>query len=352
VKERLLKYAYAQYVKYAKYANLIGYSVFYLFCLVLFAALSFPYGRLKEHVALSFNEQQRAIGGSQELQIDQMSGYFLSGVRMKGVRLLIASTEPGHPPQKIEVDEATVRYGLFSSLFGGSDMSFDVLAFGGEASGSFETHGKDQSLEVTLEAVDIGRFEPLVGILGVPLQGKLGGTVRLTMPEGKASKGNGSVSLEAKDVTVGDGKAKMKGALALPAISVGTIALGAEAKDGTLKITKLVAGGKDVDLQGEGRITMRELATDSLCDAQVRFKINDAYRGKSDVTKSLFGVPGSNAPALFELADARIKQSKRADGFYAWTIRGPLGRPDLSPAMGGGGVGGGFPIAPIPTAIP
>jgi hypothetical protein len=81
---------------------------------------------------------------------------------------------------------------------------------------------------------------------------------------------------------------------------------------------------------------MRDQATDSLCDSQVRFKINDAYRNKSDITKSLFGAPGSSAPALFEMADPRIKQSKRADGFYAWTMRGPLGRLEFIPAGGGG----------------
>lgn len=328
MKERLLKYA--------RYANFVGYPLAYVVCLVIFASVTFPYGKLKEHVALAFNAQQRTTGGQQELQIDEMSGYWLSGVRLKGVRLYTASAEPGQLPQKIELDEATVRYGILSSIFGGSDMSFDVVAFGGEASGSYESHGKDQSIELTLEAIDVGRVQPLVAVLGVPLQGKLAGSVKLTMPDGKATKGNGSVSLEVSDATVGDGKAKIKGALALPPINVGTITVAAEAKDGTLKITKLVAGGKDLDLQGDGRISMRELATDSLCDAQVRFKINDAYRGKNDVTKSLFGTPGQNGPILFDLADPRIKQSKRADGFYVWSIRGPLGRPDLVPAGGGG----------------
>jgi type II secretion system protein N len=337
VKERLLKYA--------RYADLVGYPLFYVVSLVVFASLTFPYAKLKEHMVASFNGQQRTSGGPQELQIDEMSGYWLSGVRMKGVRLMTASTEPGQPPQKIEVEEATVRYSILSGLFGSSDMTFDVQAFGGEATGTYETHGKDQSIEVALEAIDLGRVEPLVGILGVPLRGKLAGTVKLTMLEGKASKGGGSVSLEASEVSVGDGKAKIKGAFALPPIIVGTIAFAAEAKDGTLKITKLVAGGKDLDLQGDGRVAMRELATDSLCDAQVRFKVNEGYRGKNDITRSLFGTPGSNAPALFELADPRIKQSKRPDGFYAWIIRGPLGRPELIPA------GGAVPGLP-PPAIP
>jgi len=186
-------------------------------------------------------------------------------------------------------------------------------------------------------------------MIGLPLQGKLTGTVKLTMPEGKPSKGSGDVSLEASDVTVGDGKAKLKGALALPKIDVGTLSLSAEAKEGSLKISKLAAGGKDLELQGDGRITMREAFGDALCDAQIRFKINDAYRTKNDVTKSLFGAPGSNAPALFELADPKIKQAKRADGFYGWTLRGPLSRLDFIPA-GGSVVGGpaGVPASPVP----
>lgn len=336
MKERLLKYA--------QRAKWVAYPLFYFTCLMVFAALTFPYAKLKERVTASFNAQQRAEGGDQELQIDEMSGYWLSGARVKGVRLLTASSDPSQPPQKIEIDEATFRYGILSSLFGGNTVSFDALAFGGELSGSYETRGKDKSLDLSLDAIDISRIEPLVRVLGVPLQGKLRGSINLKMPEGRSSKSSGSVSLVADAVAVGDGKAKIKGALALPTIHVGTITLSGEAKDGVLKITKLIAGGKDLDLQGEGRITMRDVTTESLCDAQIRFRINDAYRAQSDVTKSLFGAPGSNAPALFELADPRIKQSKRADGFYGWTMHGPLARLDLTPAVGGGG--GSLPGSP------
>jgi type II secretion system protein N len=218
-------------------------------------------------------------------------------------------------------------------------MNFDLDAFGGTVSGSYDVQGKDKSVDVTLESIELGKVAPLVQVLGVPLEGKLGGTVRLVMPEGKASKATGAVSLEAKDVAVGDGKAKIKGTLALPRVDVGVIALAADAKDGVLKITKFVAGGRDVEVQGDGRITMRELATDSLCDAQLRFKINDAYKGKSDITKSLFGTPGSTGPALFELADPKVRSSKRPDGYYGWSVRGPLGSLDFFPA---GNASGGF----------
>ena len=87
MKERLLKYA--------KYAAPVGFPVFYVFCLAVFATLTFPYGKLREHVVTSFNANERASGSLQELQIDDMSGYWLSGIRMAGISLLTGSPEPG-----------------------------------------------------------------------------------------------------------------------------------------------------------------------------------------------------------------------------------------------------------------
>src|SRR5208283_3890709 len=102
MKERLLRYA--------KYAPLVGYPLFYLLCLAVFAALTFPYDKLRQRVVATFNADQRATNGQQELQIDEMSGYWLTGVRVRGVRILTASAmEPNKPPAKLEIDEATVR---------------------------------------------------------------------------------------------------------------------------------------------------------------------------------------------------------------------------------------------------
>ena len=116
------------------------------------------------------------------------------------------------------------------------------------------------------------------------------------MPDLKASKATGSVSLETANVAVGDGKAKLKGLLALPRLLVGGFTIAGDAKDGVLKISKITAGGKDVELQGEGRVQLREQLADSLADLNFRVKINDGYRGKNDTTKSLFGTPGRTPP--------------------------------------------------------
>jgi type II secretion system protein N len=328
----------------------VGYPVVYLFCLVLFASWTFPYGRLKDRIVGSFNAQQRAAGSHNELEIDDMSSSFITGVKMKGVRLLGAPSEAGKPPSETKVDEVSARIALFPLLWGNHDLGFHLRGFGGKIDGTFDDHGeKEKDLSITLASIDVGQLTPLVDLIGLPLDGALSGSINIVMPEGKASKANGSVALETDGLSVGDGKAKLKGALALPRVGIGTLTLAGEAKDGVLKITKLGAAGKDVELSGDGRVQLREVAMESHCDLNIKFKINDGYRTKSDITKSLFGAPGSNAPALFELADPRVKQSKRSDGFYAWHARGALAHLDFAPAPQGPSA---LPFAPGASGAP
>jgi type II secretion system protein N len=319
----------------------IGFPIFYVLSLGVFASLTFPYDKLKERIVVTFNAQQRALGAQQELQIDELTSHFITGVKAKGVRLTSLNAEPGKPPVELKIDEARAKIALLPLLIGHHDVSFHLDAFGGEIDGEYDELGVDRAVEVELKGVDMGKVEPLTAMLGLPMEGKLSGTIKVSMPEGKASKGSGAAAFEATDVALGDGKAKLKGALALPRIVVGSLSFTGEAKEGVLKVTKLTAGGKDVELQGDGKVQMREMALESSCDVNVKFKVNDGYRTKSDVTKSLFGAPGSNAPALFDLADPKVKQAKRPDGFYAFHIRGLLGRPDFEPQGGGGGAGAG-----------
>jgi type II secretion system protein N len=319
----------------------VGYPIVYVVGLVLFSSWTFPYGKLRDHIVGSFNVQQRAAGSRDELEIDEMGSSWITGVKMTGIHLSSPASDPTKLPSDTKIEEATARISLLPLLIGNHDVSFSLRAFGGTIDGSFDDRGeKERDFSAKLDGVDMGQVTPLVELIGLPLDGTLSGSIKIEMPEGKASKANGSVSLETEGLAIGDGKAKLKGALALPRLNVGTLSFGGEAKDGVLRVTKFGATGRDVEVQGDGRVQLREIATESNCELNVRFKINDAYRTKSDVTKSLFGAPGSTAPALFELADARFKQSKRPDGFYAWRTRGMLAHLDFLPATGGGGQSG------------
>jgi type II secretion system protein N len=336
----------------------IGYPLFYVFCFVVFASWTFPFEKVRDRIVTSFNESQRSSNSSRELAIADITSSWITGVKMTGVRLIDhgsgkeGSKAEGDKPasektSELKIDTLVARVQLLPLLVGNHNVSFHAEAFGGKVSGTWKEQGKDQSLDVSLDGLDLGQVTPLTQFLEVPLEGSLGGTITFDLPEGKVSKSNGSIAIEATDMAVGDGKAKLMGQLAVPRLNVGTFNMDAEIKEGTMKISKLGASGKDVDFLADGRIPLRDQMMDSSVDVNLRFRVSDTYRGKNDATKGLFGAPGTTIPGALDL-NPKVKQSKRADGFYTWHARGQLGKPDFSPGgtggpasgPGGGGAGG------------
>lgn len=313
-----------------RFAPWVGYPAFYFVCLVLFATITFPYDRLRDRIVAQFNAAQRTSSSPQQLSIEELDSSFLTGIRARGIKLSQPAAEAGKPPVEIKIDQAKARISLLSLLVGKKSISYALDVAEGTVNGSYEESGKDRAVEVNFDGVDLSKLDVLTAQLGVPIEGHIVGTIKLALPEGKASKGNGQVNLEIKDVAIGDGKAKIKGLLALPKLSLGAVTLNGEAKDGVLKITKLSASGKDVDLNADGRVQFRELATDSSLDLSLKFKIGDSYRRKNEQTKTIFGEPGSKIPPLFDSV-TQLKQG--ADGFYTLRVSGTLGNP--KPVVGG-----------------
>ena len=121
----------------------------------------------------------------------------------------------------------------------------------------------------------------------------------------------------------------MLGKLAAPRLSLGRFSLTADIKDGTSKVTKLGPRARTSTSSQKPGIPLRDPVLESPVDANFRFRVSDAYRGKNDSTKALFGAPGTTIPGVLDL-DPKMKQAKRADGFYAFHARGPLDKLDLS----------------------
>jgi type II secretion system protein N len=325
-------------------AVLSGYVFFYFFCLLLFAYFTFPYDMLKERIIAEFEKQRTQVGSPQRLEIGSLGPYWFSGLAAQDIKLVLAPASGSDGDRRaasLVVDNAHVRLSLLPLLIGRVTYSFGAKAFGGEIDGVYRSSG-DERIEVELEDVDVGQMSPLADVVGgLPLEGRLAGTADLALPLPKAS---GTLDWKIEKLAAGDGKAKIQGKIALPKLSVGDLKLTAEAKEGVLKVTKLTAGGtgQDLDLEGTGKIALRDPFPESLSDLNLRFRFSDGYKGRNEVTKSLFGPPGSNIPALFELADPRIKASRRADGYYGWHMAGPLRDPKFEPsAVGGFGTAAG-----------
>lgn len=315
----------------------VGYPLFYLFALFVFLSWTFPYDKLKERIVTTFNAAQRNSPAPTELRIEELDSSWLTGVKATGVKLTSPSADPTKAPAEIKIDEARARISLLGLLIGNKDVSFRIEAFGGVIKGNFEDTGKERNIDVTFDDVDMSKIEVIAANVGFPIEGKLVGTLKLQLPEGKASKGNGTVNLEIKDMFAGNAKELTVktplGPFTLPRLKVGNFTVTGDAKDGILKLTKIGASGGDVDVTGDGRVQLREVATDAHLDVNLKFKINDGYRNKNDKTKMLFGAPGSKDKPMLEM-DPRMAKSKTADGYYGLKIGGTLAKPDPQPSGG------------------
>jgi type II secretion system protein N len=312
-----------------------GYPLFYFACLALFCYVSAPWDRVKNAVTSGFNASSPL-----RMEIDRLTWAFrFPGIVAKGVKLVgeapppDASGKPRAAPEYI-VDELYARVSVFPLLWGTTKLAFSLDGFGGDIDGSVKnaTEGRDLLLE--LDGVDAAKMPYLAGLLGIPIAGSVNGKIDLKLPQNKLPAAEGTVELHITDFEIGDGKTKIRDTLALPKVKAGEFVFKADVTEGVVKITELSTKGPDLEVVSEGRIRLMESVDASVGDLNLRFKFSDAYKSKDDMTKSIFGAPGSSVPGLFDL-DPKMKRAKRDDGFYAWHITGPLSRLSFQPSTAG-----------------
>jgi type II secretion system protein N len=314
----------------------VGYLLFFVVVFFMSFSLTFPYERLKEKITASFNQQQQKTTAQQELQIEELSGYWFTGVHAKGVRVLSAPAAAGKPPVELRIDDARARLRLLPLLILNKKVGFKLELLEGKVDGTFTDTGSKREIDLDFEGVEVGKAGPVSQALnGLPLLGQLFGIVELELPEGKASKGNGKIALELRDVAIGDGKSKvelMPGVgLALDKMQIGTLTIEGEAKDGVIKFTKIKASGKDLEIDGEGTVRMKELANDSIVDIALKLKPSEGYKKKSEKTIGMFSLLDVSPDA---------KKAKGDGGWFGLKMTGPLGRLKVDPTnpnnFGGG----------------
>lgn len=327
-----------------KILTYLGYGAFYWFCLVVFSYLTFPYERLRDRIVHEFNSRQTGPD-AMKLELGELSSYWLSGVEADGIKL-ISPPKPAAPgaepsakppaPSVLSIDSAHGRVSILPLLFGSIRLSFGMDAFGGSISGSTSESDGTRRLELEIDDLGLDKVTLLSDMVGLPMAGTLAGKVEFALPESKLSKADGVVALSIKGLTAGDGKAKIRDTIALPKVEAGDITLEGESTSGTLKISKFSGVGPDLELGGEGSVRLRDPFQSSLATLAMRFRFADRYTGKSEMTRGIFGAPGSSVPGLFDL-DPKNKRAKSPDGFYGWRIGGPLSQLQFTPYPSAGG---------------
>lgn len=331
--------------KHKRILKWVGYCAFYLFSLTLFSYLTFPFDRLRTRIQNEFNASQTGPNPL-SLRLGHLSSYWFSGVRAEDVELIsppstIPPDDPAKPnkPKIMRIDSVHARVSLLRLLFGTVHVNFGADAFGGEISGFTSDADGGRKLEIDLDGLGLADAPMLADMIGLPIGGTLAGHVEFLLPEGKLSKAEGKVDLKFSSLSAGDGKTKVLNAIALPKVEVGDLTLKATAAAGALKIDQLSAAGKDIDLQSDGSVRLRDSFDASVPSMNVRFKFNDRFTNKDDMTRGLFGAPGSSVPGLFDLVPQN-KHAKRPDGFYGWRVSGTFSHPSFFPSAAAGEVSG------------
>ncbi len=359
----------------ARIAKWVGYPLFYLTCLLLFIYATFPFDQLRDRIIAEFDKQQAKVKrrpGEQpmKLQIDELDGYWVTGVELTGVRLIIppeaelpgAKSKGGfggftgggdkkedEPPKATEllIDHVTARVQLLSLLTGDVKIDFDAEAFGGTLEGTVPAVAGAGDVDVKFDGVQLGRITPLADLLeGIPVFGLASGQVQLSPREKKFSKADGRIEVQIAGLKLGKKIKNEEGqfedvvaiqGMSVPSIQAGTLVIQGDVANGLLTFSEFTGRGRDFELVGEGKLKLSDVWDRSTIDAFLKFKFTDEYRGSSDATIALLGKPGASGRPLVEMPGSPLGRAKAEDGFYRFQLKGPLSRLKPRPAGTPGG---------------
>ncbi len=316
----------------------LGYPAFAAVSFVVAAYLTFPYDRLRDFLIQEI-ERPRGPGGERrdsgiQLEIAELSPSFFTGVDLEGVRLTRrAAPSPQAPavpgaaddkPLVLEIDALSARISLLALLAGTKQVSFDAELANGTIVGEVALSEDETRIELALEDIELRRLAGPSALLGLPVTGKLGGTVELTVGK-EPSATKGAVDLAVEGLVIGDGRAKLKlEGLGAEGLSVGRIEFGklvvqAGVENGLARFTKLgTEGGRDVTLTGSGQVRLVQPLRGSRVELLVGVKFADAFKTRDARTRGLF--------AMLDVVP-RLRAARTADGALQWQIAGSLAGP-------------------------
>jgi type II secretion system protein N len=324
--------------KTARWKIVVGYVAFALLALVACFLITFPYSTLRARIATEALKQGMVV------RIDTLRPGFI-GVVAKGVRLsqppaplsaeTIATLTSGDPDAArmlgpAEVGEALVLDSVFArpTLFP-PGVKFEANALGGEISGTVAGL-KDQYIALRLSGLDPSTLK---GLTGLDLEGRLSGSLKLTVPQGPGlggkpgepdlSQADGELSLEGQSLqlngSVEDVGVMSKGsALALlypkglPRVPMGELQALIRFEKGQGTVEALRLGGDQLEIVGSGTLKLKPRLqyAEPLMDIKIRVD--------PDLVKEL-GAGGMGLSIL--------PPDKEDPKFRAGRLSGSLGRP-------------------------
>lgn len=328
------------------FAKWVGYPLFFLFTFVVFSYWTFPWGRLRDRIIFEVENPSGPDGrrhpSGYQLEIASLGPSGISGVEAAGVKLTKNAENPDDLPMEINFAEVEAHVGLFSLLFGALALDFDARVAGGTISGEVEVDGPELDADIAIADIRLRRAGIIRAFFSLPLEGRVSGDIELGVRE-DVTQSTGAIQLDISGLEIGDDRAKlafgtMRDGLTVPRLVAGDVVVRAEVQEGALVFQRLQSRGDDLDLDGEGEITLASPFPRSRLNLLLRTGFKDSYRERNDRTRALFSLLDLNPQG---------RAAKTPDGALQFRLAGtisgrvnaqPAGRsaPPASAARGGG----------------
>jgi type II secretion system protein N len=334
----------------------VGYPLFAFVVFLLALYLSLPKDRIED---LLENSASTFLNAKVRADRDEFGLTLFSGPGVTASNVLVTMTppNPNDKPVNYKVDDLTVHFSLWQLFHGFADTSFSGHIAGGEVSGKYKSVPDEGVVSLDASGLSVGSLPIISAPGGIPIDGKIDLKIDLNSPKNLIPQTNGSVSVTINDATLGDGKAKLTipggdpflaQGVTIPKISLGKLTGSVNVEKGKATFREVRGHSKDVDIELEGYIELRDPLILSVMHAYLKFKPSDALIKRE--------------PTI-ELMNNMVLTAKRPDGYLGFSLTGVLSSlatlPSRDPPAGvmptgpgvaqHGGVTPPPPIAPLRT---
>lgn len=284
--------------------KIILYPLFAVFCLALFLVILFPFDSVKNRLA---REIERRMGGDYSISIGHLSPTSLSGVVLKDVEV-----RPRGETETVlvKLSRARMQVAPLSLLAGGVEVDFDLRADKGRAEGSLSWKRSGMTLALEMKEFDLSVAGFLARKAGVPITGRVSGTVEMEVFPQDPLRNTGKVLLEMPELKLGE----VQG-LRLPPIQLAKAGGPLSKIDlliskGNVEVRSIQFSGGDLDFNAAGKIYGARKMDNYRFNLQGSFKVLETL--------------ASQIPLLMV-----VEKQKAADGTYPFTMTGRVSKPNI-----------------------
>jgi type II secretion system protein N len=282
----------------------VGYAAFFLVSLVLCTYLTFPWDTVKDRL---LDMASKSAGA--QITAESLEPSWITGFTAKKVRYKKPDAET-----PLEIEEVTARVKLLSLLGGNIGFTASLPIAKGTVEADVVQGDPETDVAATISSVELALVPGLQDAIGLPLGGKvdLEGKIHIDAKTTKNTEGEISLKCSGLEILKGG---KIAG-FPVPELVIGDFNWKVPIKEGKAKFEKQEVKGDNVELQIDGEMVVGSPFDRSQLKMFISFKPTDAFLKKEPILNALL---------------ANINRAKGSDGFYTYSINGPVKHPRFTP---------------------